>query len=107
MIAAGEGGRSRYLVPEGCGSMGRSMVRMSTERGSMHKRPPKNVGDRCGIVEDLEGTGGGVSELRQSMWGEGGRTRRDIGRSVQVSTGDWERGSVGLRLPRRISPKAH
>lgn len=87
--------------------MGRSMVRMSTERGSMHKRPPKNVGDRCGIVEDLEGTGGGVSSLSQGVWGEGGRTRRDMGLSVQVSTGDCETGSVGLRLLRRISPKAH
>lgn len=83
--------------------MGRSMVRMSTERGSMHERPPRIVGDRCGIVEeDLEGTGGGVSS-----WGEGGRTRRDMGRSVQVSIGDCETGSVGLRLLRRISPKAH
>lgn len=70
MIAAGEGGRSIYLVPEGYGSTtGRSMVRMSTGRGSMHRRPSKNVGDLWGMMYDFEGTGGGMSAL--SALGQG------------------------------------
>lgn len=83
--------------------MGRSMVRMSTGRGSVNRRPPLNVGDRCGSVGDLEGTGGGVSAFDQGVWGEGGRTRTEICRSSQ-SIFDC---SVGLRLLRSISPKAH